>query len=1104
MELMIRPLLRSNQNRLLAPVLIWGLLCALSVSGSMPSSIRGQDLSWVRGAMERSKQASRESIPLWQYDPRVAAGSADASLNCVTSASADRIWAVGDRGLILASQNGGRTWTAQSPITTLNLHAIAFVNERQGVIVGGTVQPLSRTSVGVVLATDDGGERWRVVNSGSLARMTGLSLSQGGVLTAWGDYSALHNSAVYESHDFGVSWQAVASPLGHIRALGRHVGGLQLGIDSAGRIAQLPAKPDHHPRQFAPPTLPIAALGHTGLQWIAVGHGGTLAASRDGWQWVDCALPLSSFARAACNLRCMSTVDGHVWAAGHPGSVLLHSDDQGNTWRVQPSDQRWPINSLHFFDQHRGWAVTDGGSILATRDGGKSWFVQRQPMQRLGMQAYAALPTQISWPALADATWQSKQATALSVIHRENTEDAVDFQPDGPATLAAIGSQASLVKALQSSARPLADRRLRHGDQLASYYRAARVSEAVNPRNYDFFNSGLDMTGELTVQLRTGRPSVVMIDDLPGDQSSLLTEAVVRAVQRAAAADPSTAWLDHELYLPPWQVSKVFAGSPVNQAEFNISVDRMLGDSGLSVIDSLAPVFGFASGGFSNASLRCLQFHSTSLAARTTMFHASDRQTDSTRPVDLSKIGNFQLVMGRVHRDKAWQALAGGMETVEEDLPVWSRKLESIVDQTPRHEVGAALIRLAESEFHAGRWQRWRAALERAIALGPQSDTTRWSTLEELRYDASDERLAWEISLQSERNQESSNNAIQLTSATAPIGNLSQPLHLTPFENDAQMRTALAQGSSVPRAEVVTASAQQPAAAQSRQDQALVSRLSALKRAVHDYSRLSEADMAVARRPDLQLAHFARRRALAELASEPAPDPSSVQAIASSSPLAGWQQVAEQELVLASGRQTLPAWTARAQFTPERPRLDAVADEPFWRRAVPIALTSPFDPQSRLRPTNARFAYDDQYLYILLHCPVEDTRATTSSSTREPRHYDMSLDDTDHLQLVLDTDRDYVSASELAVNDAGHTFDRCCGAEEWNPYWKVAVEKTADGWTAELAIRLSDLTTAQTVTGRAWAISAFRYIPKHDVQSWSQLRSYVPRHQGNGLLVFDP
>jgi hypothetical protein len=220
-------------------------------------------------------------------------------------------------------------------------------------------------------------------------------------------------------------------------------------------------------------------------------------------------------------------------------------------------------------------------------------------------------------------------------------------------------------------------------------------------------------------------------------------------------------------------------------------------------------------------------------------------------------------------------------------------------------------------------------------------------------------------------------------------------------------------------------------------------------------------------------------------------------------PLAGWQQVAEQELALASGHKTLTSWTARARSTVLPPRLDGMADEAFWHDAPPIHLTSPFDPASKLAASTAQFAYDHDYLYILLKCPYA-AGAHRQERSRAQRQYDMSLDGSDHCHLVFDTDRDYTSACELAVNAAGHTFDRCCQAKEWNPRWYVAIDEGSQAWTAELAIKLSDVTTETAVAGRAWAISAFRYIPEVDVQSWSQLRSYNPRYQGNGLLLFEP
>ncbi|MCC6508002.1 MAG: hypothetical protein IT423_02770, partial [Pirellulaceae bacterium] len=128
----------------------------------MSQPLSAQDLSWVDGAIERSKKAVRENLPAWQYDPRVAAGQADASLNGLAVVSADRVWAVGDRGLILASSDGGRTWATQYSGTSLNLYGVSFWDENRGVIVGGTVQPLSQTSVGIVLVTENAGQSWQV------------------------------------------------------------------------------------------------------------------------------------------------------------------------------------------------------------------------------------------------------------------------------------------------------------------------------------------------------------------------------------------------------------------------------------------------------------------------------------------------------------------------------------------------------------------------------------------------------------------------------------------------------------------------------------------------------------------------------------------------------------------------------------------------------------------------------------------------------------------------------------------------------------------------------------------------------------------------------
>src|SRR5262249_15185738 len=70
---------------------------------------------------------------------------------------------------------------------------------------------------------------------------------------------------------------------------------------------------------------------------------------------------------------------------GRPGSIVLHSGDQGRTWEIQKTGQPLPIHGLHFVDSKRGWAVGALGTILATTDGGKTWRVQQRGGQRAAL-----------------------------------------------------------------------------------------------------------------------------------------------------------------------------------------------------------------------------------------------------------------------------------------------------------------------------------------------------------------------------------------------------------------------------------------------------------------------------------------------------------------------------------------------------------------------------------------------------------------------------------------------------------------------------------------------------------------------------------------------
>ena len=71
---------------------------------------------------------------------------------------AERGWAVGHGGTVLATSNGGRTWSVRDASATAALWGVDFVNAERGWAVGDG---------GTVLATSDGGRSWTAQGGGT-------------------------------------------------------------------------------------------------------------------------------------------------------------------------------------------------------------------------------------------------------------------------------------------------------------------------------------------------------------------------------------------------------------------------------------------------------------------------------------------------------------------------------------------------------------------------------------------------------------------------------------------------------------------------------------------------------------------------------------------------------------------------------------------------------------------------------------------------------------------------------------------------------------------------------------------------------------------------
>ena len=124
----------------------------------------------------------------------VAAAAASGPLLLDATNVGNAIFAVGERGIVTRSLDGGRTWHAEEPIVTETLCAISFAGELNGWAVGHGA---------VILRTTDGGDRWSVQFTGPDSEsplLDVLALNNRHVIAigSFGSY--------FETQDAGATW----------------------------------------------------------------------------------------------------------------------------------------------------------------------------------------------------------------------------------------------------------------------------------------------------------------------------------------------------------------------------------------------------------------------------------------------------------------------------------------------------------------------------------------------------------------------------------------------------------------------------------------------------------------------------------------------------------------------------------------------------------------------------------------------------------------------------------------------------------------------------------------------------------------------------------
>jgi photosystem II stability/assembly factor-like uncharacterized protein len=270
--------------------------------------------------------------------------------------------AITDYGVIYRSEDGGQTWVDLPSGTKAGLTGVSCADDAHCVAVGNG---------GTILASGDDGRTWTSRKSGTVQDLESVSCSTARLCVAVGGITA---NVFVVSRDGGTTWssQTVASKAA-LFAVNCSSATKCVGVGSsieetadAGRTWTKHASGT--PNRLVAVTCPTAGF------CLAAGYYGALVTSIDGGRtWIKgSALPnwLQTY-----GVDCLG-VELCVAAAAQEGGngVVLFTSDHGRTWMHRVT-KLWSLNGVSCPGVTLCVAVGEGGTlpIISSRDGARTW-----------------------------------------------------------------------------------------------------------------------------------------------------------------------------------------------------------------------------------------------------------------------------------------------------------------------------------------------------------------------------------------------------------------------------------------------------------------------------------------------------------------------------------------------------------------------------------------------------------------------------------------------------------------------------------------------------------------------------------------------------------
>ncbi|MDH4561304.1 glycosyl hydrolase [Pseudomonas sp. BN414] len=310
--------------------------------------------------------AGERTRPVVLDRPAVTIKHPDKGFLLAAARAGNRLVAVGEKGLIVLSDDQGATWRqAREVPASVLLTDVAFANDTSGWAVG---------HLGVVLHTEDGGETWS-------RQLDGIQAAQ--LVLA----EAVHHSTAGTASSVDQPLDALTSAQ-NLVADGPDKPFLSLSIRGAREVLVAGAYglmyrtvngglswTSENSAQVNPGSLHFYALTQSQGPLYVAGEQGLLLSSEDGKRFRALQQPYEGTLFGA-----VVTKNSDVLAFGLRGN-LVRSSDHGQSWSRIESGVSASLQASEILDDGAVVLGSDNGQIIVSRDGGEKFSPLAQSNQ---------------------------------------------------------------------------------------------------------------------------------------------------------------------------------------------------------------------------------------------------------------------------------------------------------------------------------------------------------------------------------------------------------------------------------------------------------------------------------------------------------------------------------------------------------------------------------------------------------------------------------------------------------------------------------------------------------------------------------------------------